>query len=72
MYEYAIKLTWDDEAAVWVAVNDEIPLAMDDGSLDALIQRVRVAAPETLEMNGKEHTDIYLNFAVKRRAKAYA
>ncbi|MDR1986194.1 MAG: DUF1902 domain-containing protein, partial [Treponema sp.] len=36
MNNYIILLTWDDEARVWVAVNDEIPLALESGSLDVL------------------------------------
>jgi hypothetical protein len=35
-------LEWDAEAAVWTATSDSIPgLAMESGSLDALMERVR-------------------------------
>ena len=49
--EYIVSLTWDDEANVWVAVCDDIPLALESASLDELINRVRVAGPEIIELN---------------------
>ena len=53
MNEYHILLTWDDEARVWIAESDDIPgLILESGSLDALIERVRYAAPELLELSG--------------------
>jgi hypothetical protein len=68
MTEYTVLLTWDDEARVWVAVNDEIPLALESGSLDVLIERVRYTAPEVLESNGKPHNKIRLHFKADRVA----
>jgi len=50
--DYNIEVNWDDEAGVWCAVCDDIPLAMESNSFDALIARVKIAAPEILEMNG--------------------
>ena len=53
MPEYIIDLLWDEEAAVWVATSKGIPgLVLESGSLDALIERVRFAAPELLALNG--------------------
>jgi len=50
--EYIVDLIWDDEASVWVATSDDIAgLVLESGSLDALIERVRFAAPELLELN---------------------
>jgi hypothetical protein len=66
MNEYTILLTWDDEARVWVAINDEIPIALNSISLDELMERVRLAAPEMLEMNGKPHQGIPLHFKADR------
>ena len=72
MNDYEIALIWDDKANVWVAQNDDIPIALENGSLDLLMERVRIAVPEILELNGKSHEDVYLNFTTKRRAKAIA
>jgi hypothetical protein len=71
MREYTVLLTWDDEARVWVAENDDIPLALESGSFDNLIERVRHATPEILSENGKP-PEAYLNFITHRREKAYA
>jgi hypothetical protein len=50
--EYSIILTWDDEAAVWLATSENIRgLALESGSIDALIERVRFAVPELLALN---------------------
>jgi hypothetical protein len=68
MTDYTVLLTWDDEARVWVAVNNEIPLALESGSLDVLMERVRYTAPEVLESNGKSHNNIRLIFKAERVA----
>jgi len=53
MPEYAVKFTWDAEASVWVATSEDIPgLVLESGSFDALVERVRFAVPELLELNG--------------------
>jgi hypothetical protein len=72
MTEYTILLTYDDEAQVWIAENGDIPVVLESGSLDVLMERVRVAVPEILELNGKECQDVYLNFTTKRRARVIA
>ena len=51
---YRIKMDWDDEAAVWVATSPDVPgLVLESGSFDALLERVRYAVPELLELNAK-------------------
>ena len=53
MNEFIINLTWDSESAVWIATSEDIQgLVLESGSLDALIERVRFAAPELLALNG--------------------
>jgi hypothetical protein len=43
MSEYAVKLRWDDDAAVWVAMCDEIPLAMDAAILlMPMVRRIKI------------------------------
>ena len=47
-----IDLIWDAEAAVWIATSKDVPgLVLESGSFDALIERVRYAVPELLELN---------------------
>jgi hypothetical protein len=71
MAEYTVLLTWDEDARVWVAENDDIPLTLESGSYDTLLERVRHTASEILAENGKP-TDVYLNFISHRRARVYA
>lgn len=63
---YTVNLTWDDEAAVWVATSDDIPgLVLESGSFDALLERVRFAAPELIELN-RSGTPATLTFLSQR------
>ncbi|MCL2573969.1 MAG: DUF1902 domain-containing protein [Defluviitaleaceae bacterium] len=63
MTDYNIDVHWDDEAGVWYAVCDDIPLAMESNSFDALIARVKIAVPEILEMNDLLNEGIRLRFS---------
>jgi hypothetical protein len=62
MTEYIVLLTWDDEASVWVAENDDIPIALESPSLDTIMERAKLAAPELLELNDKNNGDMALRF----------
>jgi len=55
MDSYLIEFKWDDECGVWYAINDDIPLALESGSLDVLMERVRMAVPEILGLNSEAH-----------------
>lgn len=68
--EYTVKLTWDDEAAVWVATSDDIPgLVLESGSFDALLERVRFAAPELLALNNAKGSSLGLTFLSERHER---
>lgn len=68
--EYVINLIWDEEAGIWVATSDDIPgLALESGSFDALIERVRFAAPELLALNHAETSPAALRFLSERRER---
>lgn len=50
--EYTVKLFWDSESSVWVATSEDIKgLVLESGSLDVLIQKIRVAIPDLLKLN---------------------
>jgi hypothetical protein len=68
MIEYTISLDWDEEAAKWYALNDEIPIMLEDASLDALIHRVKLVTPELLELNGKPHSETCLLFKMEAQS----
>ena len=65
-----INIFWDDEACVWVAISDEIGLALESESYDTLLQRIQVAAPEMAECNNVECKS--LNILTQNRMIAYA
>jgi len=66
MTYYDVNIIWDSEAHVWIAVADDIPLALESESFDRLIERVKVAAPEILELNFKQSTNFELRFIPER------
>jgi hypothetical protein len=68
MNEYTVLLAWDDEAQKWYAQNDDIPIILEDGSLDVLIYKVKLAAPEILELNNMPHTGVRLIFRMEAQA----
>lgn len=70
MEELLIKFTWDPEAAVWIAESDDVPgLVLESGSFDALVERVRIAVPELLELNGGGSTPLQLRMVSERRER---
>ncbi|MDR1059972.1 MAG: DUF1902 domain-containing protein [Clostridiales bacterium] len=72
--EYIVNLVWDGEAAVWVATSEDIPgLVLESGSLDALMERVRFAIPELLELNGNAENDkLSICYRSERHEQVYA
>lgn len=68
MEGYNVKISWDDEAKVWTANCDEIPLAMEDGSLDKLMYRVKIAAPELIELNNlPKYDSLFMNLMQREK-----
>jgi hypothetical protein len=64
--EYIVNMSWDEKARVWIAVCDDIPVALESDSFDALVERVKIAAPELLQLNGMD-TNCVLRFVAERR-----
>lgn len=46
-----VKIIWDEEAEVYVAIGDKIGLVLESESYDRLLERVKIAAPEMMELN---------------------
>ena len=50
--EYTVKFIWDDEAKVWIATSDDIiGLILESETVENLMNRVKLAAPELIELN---------------------
>jgi len=67
--ECKVSLTWDDEAYVWLASSDDVPgLALESGSLDALMERVKIAVPDLLDL---KDTELTIDFQAERLAQVH-
>lgn len=67
--EYGVDLFWDEESSSWVATSEDIPgLVLGSGSVDALMERVRYAAPEIMQLNHMDSKDCTLRFHFERQA----
>ena len=64
---YDVLVNWDEDAGVWCAICDDIPVALESHSFDALIARVKIAAYEILELNGKTLENVQLCFITAHR-----
>ena len=68
-----VELLWDPEAQVWVATSEDVPgLVLESGSFDALLERVRFAIPELLELNGRKAPYYDLTFSSERQERVLA
>jgi len=69
MPEYTIDLFWDDEASVWIAESQDLPgLILESESFDTLVERVKKAIPDLLDLSGTVHNQIKLHFKAERLA----
>jgi len=64
-----VDLKWDEEAYVWLASSADVPgLALESGSLDALMERVKIAIPDLLDL---KDTDLTIDFQAERLAQVH-
>ena len=62
-----VKLIWSNESKSWYTVSDDVPgLALGADSFDVLVERVRLAAPELLELNLNFKGEVELHFEAER------
>jgi hypothetical protein len=68
--EYLVNLYQAPEGDSWIAEADALPIATKAETIDALIERAWLIAPEIAELN--EHTgDLNLRFIVHTRAVSW-
>ena len=53
-----IKITYDENACVWIATSKEIGLAIESFSYNLLIGKILFAAPEIAKENNVAYTKI--------------
>ena len=60
--KFKVDIKWDDEGNEWVATSDDVRgLVLNCGSIDVLIERVRFAIPDLMDVQGP----FYVNFNVE-------
>ena len=73
MTVYNVNVVWDAESRVWFTKSDDIQgLNLESGSFDALIERVKIAVPELMEINHETAPAYNLNFISTRAEKVFA
>jgi hypothetical protein len=70
MKEFKVTFFW--HSGMWCANAPKLGLTLEHGSLDALLERVCIAAPEMAELNFGHVGDIELVFSVRRTDKLRA
>lgn len=64
---YTVNLLWDADVSVWVATSEDIKgLVLESGSLDVLIERVRMAVPDLLKLNHQPLENAKIAFMTER------
>jgi hypothetical protein len=59
-----VTLFHDPEAGVWCASSDDIPIATEATTIDAVINQVWMIAPEIADLNGLPSHDMRLRFVM--------
>ena len=66
MRTYTVRMMWDD--GIWYTSTDSpLSLTLNSESYDELVERVRMAAPEMIELNSGYVGEIQLIFTSERR-----
>ena len=61
-----VKLIWEDGVWYSKAVGDEFGLTLESGSFDALVERVKIAVPEMVELSSGYKGEIQLAIEAER------
>lgn len=62
-----ILFHWDGDGEVWTATSEDVPgLVLEGGSFDALVERVKIAVPELIELNGSNAKECRLAYYTER------
>ena len=65
--DFFIKMIWDSDDARWAAIGSTgMGLVLESDSFDELVERVKLAAPEMIELNLDYKGPINLYFITER------
>lgn len=60
-----IDIKWDEHANVWIAINNDLGITLEDASYDKLIDRLKITIPEMCELNNINISYVYINTATR-------
>ena len=61
--DISIQARWDGEASVWIATSNDVPgLVVEADSWPNMIEEVKLALPDLLEVGGARHDNLSLTF----------
>jgi hypothetical protein len=69
MKVFKVAFIWNDGDDRWHTSCEELGLTLEHGSFDALVERVKIAAPEMAELNFNYTGEIQLVFEIRRELK---
>ena len=65
--DFLIKMVWDGDEKRWAAIGSTgMGLVLESDSFDVLVERVKLAAPELIELNLNYKGPINLRFVTER------
>ena len=65
--DFLIKMIWDGDIKRWAAIGSPgMGLVLESDSFDLLVEKVKVAAPEMIELNMDYKGPINLHFITER------
>ena len=65
--DFLIKMIWDNDLERWAAIGSAgMGLVLESDSFDLLVERVKLAAPEMIELNFDYKGPINLHFNTER------
>ena len=65
--DFVIRMIWDNDASRWAAIGSPgMGLVLESDSFDLLVERVKLAAPEMVELNFNYKGPINLHFNTER------
>jgi hypothetical protein len=66
MEECTIKMFWDEDKWISEAVDEKFSLTLESGSLDALVERAKIAVQDIYEVDFNYTGAIRFNFVAER------
>jgi hypothetical protein len=71
--ELTITARWDGEASVWTATSADVPgLVIESDTWPSMIDEVKLALPDLMELNGQARDGLSLTFRAEEHVELAA